>query len=42
MQRRLGDCAWRVWFKDGRASVVFLVEFQSSVDGEMLFRAMGL
>ena len=41
MQRRLGDCAWRTWFKDGRASVVFLVEFQSSVDGEMLFRTMG-
>jgi len=41
LQRRLGDCAWRTWFNDGRASVVFLVEFQSSVDGEMLFRTMG-
>jgi len=41
LQRRLGDCAWRAWFKSGRASVVFLVEFQSSVDREMLFRTMG-
>ena len=41
LQRRLGDCAWRAWFKDSRASVVFLVEFQSSVDREMLFRTMG-
>ncbi len=40
LQRRLGDCAWRAWFKDGRASVVFLVEFQSSLDREMLFRTM--
>ena len=41
LRRRLGDCAWRASFKDGRASVVFLVEFQSSVDREMLFRTMG-
>ena len=40
LKRRLGDCAWRVWFKDRRASVVFLVEFQSSVDHEMVFRTM--
>ena len=40
LRRRLGDCAWRAWFRDGRASVVFLVEFQSSVDREMLFRTM--
>ena len=40
LKRRLGDCAWRVWFKGRRASVVFLVEFQSSVDHEMVFRTM--
>ena len=40
LRRRLGDCAWRAWLRDGRASVVFLVEFQSSVDREMLFRTM--
>ena len=40
LRRRLGDCAWRAWLRDSRASVVFLVEFQSSVDREMLFRTM--
>lgn len=41
LKRQLGDCAWRARFKSGRASVVFLVEFQSVVDREMVFRTMG-
>ena len=38
LQRRLCDCAWRV-FKDGR-SAVFLFEFQSSVDPGMVLRTL--
>ena len=36
---RADDCAWHVRFKDGR-SVVFLFEFQSSVDRDMALRML--
>ena len=39
LKRRLCDCAWQVRFKNGR-SVVFLFEFQSSVDPGMVFRML--
>ncbi len=39
LKRRAGDCAWHVRFKDGR-SVVFLFEFQSSVDRDMALRML--
>ena len=32
LRRSLSDMAWRVWFKGGKRSAVFLVELQSSVD----------
>ena len=38
LRRSVGDMAWRVWFKGRSRSVVFLVEFQSSSDGNMAFR----
>ena len=39
LKRQSGDCAWHVRFKDGR-SVVFLFEFQSSVDPDMALRML--
>ena len=39
--RRLADLAVRVWFKNSDASVVFLVEFQSSHDPDMVLRTLG-
>ena len=39
LKRRAGDCAWHVRFNDGR-SVVFLFEFQSSVDRDMALRML--
>ncbi len=39
LKRRAGDCAWHVRFKDGH-SVVFLFEFQSSVDRDMALRML--
>ena len=41
LERRLADLAVRVWFKDSAASVVFLVEFQSSHDPDMALRTLG-
>ena len=41
LERRLADLAVRVWFKDSAASVVFLVEFQSSHDPDMVLRTLG-
>ena len=41
LERRLADLAVRVWFKDSAASVVFLVEFQSSHDPGMALRTLG-
>ena len=38
LRRSLSDMAWRVWFKGGERSAVFLVEFQSSVDEDMALR----
>ena len=38
LRRSLSDMAWRVWFKGGARSVVFLVEFQSSSDENMAWR----
>ena len=39
LQRRLCDSAWRVRFKDGRW-VVFLFEFQSTIDPGMVLRTL--
>ena len=41
LERRLADLAVRVRFKDRDASVVFLVEFQSSHDPDMALRTLG-
>ena len=40
LRRSLGDMAYRVWFKGGARSAVFLVEFQSSADENMALRMM--
>ena len=40
LKRRLANFALRVWFKDGEASVVFLVEFQASHDPDMALRTL--
>ncbi len=40
LARRLSDCVWRVLFKDGGGSVVFLFEFQSSPDAGMALRTL--
>ena len=40
LRRSLSDMAWRVWFKGGKRSAVFLVEFQSSVDAGMAIRML--
>ena len=40
LKRRLADFALRVWFKDSKASVVFLVEFQASHDPDMALRTL--
>ena len=39
LQRRLCDCAWRIRLKDG-GWVVFLYEFQSSIDPAMVLRTL--
>jgi len=41
LERRLADFAVRVRFKDSDASVVFIVEFQSSHDPDMALRTLG-
>ena len=40
LRRSLSDMAWRVWFKGGKRSAVFLVELQSSVDPSMAMRML--
>ena len=40
LRRSTSDMAWRVWFKGGQRSVVFLVEFQSSSDPSMAMRML--
>ena len=40
LRRSMGDMAWRVWFKGRERSAVFLVEFQSSSDGEIALRML--
>ena len=40
LHRSMSDMAWRVWFKGRKRSVVFLVEFQSSVDPSMAMRML--
>ena len=40
LHRSMSDMAWRVWFKGGQRSVVFLVEFQSLSDPSMAIRML--
>ena len=40
LKRRLGDAGWRVRFKNSQRTVIFLVEFQSSVDSSMALRTL--